>query len=189
MGAFDLIASKPVRIDGVAATTVSRLDVGPGLELPPTYREWVRRFGCGEVADLIVLFVPLLDAEHPDDLRAWSRGKREFLLEGVREKYFEYAPDGTEELVARLVPFGLSTNGHVFAWDPAQATEGGEFVVYAIGSKMLAVRRAAASFADFVGGLFDERVKKILGPGYEPLRPVFRAAAPKPTRPRTEVSS
>ena len=36
---------------------------------------------------------------------------------------FELAPHGSPELVRRLVPFGISENGHYFAWDAESRDE------------------------------------------------------------------
>ncbi len=93
---------------------------------------------------------------------------------GLSKAYFEFEPDGSPDLIERLIPFGISTNGHYFAWDPGEPTGEDEFAIYAIGSKMLAVRRAGRDLNDFLSSCVNDGVKKILGPGYAPLPRTFR---------------
>lgn len=142
-----------------------------GVSLPPSYREFARRFGYGRIFNRLILYIPMGD--HCDSLTVRSPGLARFFREGIEKEYFEYEPDGSPELVRRLIPFGISEDGHYFAWDPAEPTGGGELAVYAIGSKMLSVTRAAPNLYELLHGVTDARVKHILGPGYQPQQPVF----------------
>jgi hypothetical protein len=144
-----------------------------GFRLPPTFREWARTFGYGEVGRLLNFFVPLVDPKHSEDLVRWSSEKHAFMLEMLDLGICEYEPDGSKGLARRLIPFGRSSNGHLFSWDPAAPTRDGEYAVYTFGSKMLAIYRAGDTFCEFLEGCFDSRAARILGPGYAPLERTF----------------
>ncbi len=73
-----------------------------------------------------------------------------------------------------LIPFGISIDGHYFAWNSEEPTGSGEYAIYAIGSKMLAVRRAGRDLPEFLASCSDARVKRVLGPGYSALPRTFR---------------
>ncbi len=142
--------------------------------LPPSYRDFATRFGYGRLFDRLILYIPMGD--HPDSLQIRSRELGEFFIEGIENEYFEYEPDGSPDLIRRLVPFGISEVGHFFGWDPLRPTGAGEYGIYAIGSKMLSVTYAAGNLYEFLWGCTTPRVKQILGPGYEPLKAVFAPA-------------
>ena len=149
---------------------VARTEAQLGLKLPPSYLEFVRGFGYGRLGRLVLLFSPLQGP--PETLATRSPGLAETLKEGVELELVEYEPDGSPELLQRLVPFGISENGHVWAWDPAEP-QGAELPVYVLGTKLLSVTRAGADLGDAVDCLFDERVRRVLGPGYAPLPRTF----------------
>lgn len=162
----------------VAPEALALVRLGDGLALPASYRAFMQTYGYGLLCGRLILFVPLAECGE-DDIRFRSPALADFFEEGVEDEWFEYEPDGSPELVRRLVPFGISEDGHFFAWDPREPTGPGELMIYAVGSKFLAVRRAAPTLYDLVAGCLDERqVKRILGPGYTPLPATFRPATP-----------
>src|SRR5579884_2055973 len=69
-----------------------------GLALPPSYEEWARTFGYGEVCKILMVQVPLPE-RHPDSLLEWSAETKAFFLESLEEGRFEFPPDGSPALI------------------------------------------------------------------------------------------
>lgn len=148
------------------------VDLGPGFELPESYRAFAREMGYGLLCDLFIIYIPM--EGKGDSLEVRSKALQAVIAETIADDLFEYEPDGSLELAQRLIPFGISENGHTLAWDPDETTGPGEHPIYAIGSKFLAVNRAAPDLFSFVERCQDDRVKSILGPGYKPLPSRFQ---------------
>jgi hypothetical protein len=147
-----------------------------GFTLPPSYREFAERFGYGLLCNLFIVYIPM--GKHGDSLPVREKELTAMLRESMEEELFEYEPDGSPELVERLIPFGISENGHTLTWDAASRTPDGEYPIYVIGAKTLDVRRAAPDLSTFVEQCLDARVKSMIGPGYEPLPPTFKPLKP-----------
>jgi len=145
------------------------------FRLPKSYRDFATQFGYGKLCSIVLIYIPM---EGEDSLLVRRDTLREVFVDGLAENLWEFDPDGSPALVKRLEPFGISENGHIFAWDPAEQTEADEFAIYAVGSKLLAIRRAADNLYDFVAGCLDDRVKTMLGSGYKPLPATFKPLKP-----------
>jgi hypothetical protein len=146
--------------------------------LPPSYRAFATRYGKGLLCGLLLVYIPLGD--HCDSLATSSDELHHVIRESIDARLMEYEPEGSESLALRLVPFGVSENGHVLGWDPNVPTGAGEFAIYVIGSKHLAMYYGGANLYEFVARCCDERVRETLGPGYKPLPATF---APREVRP------
>ena len=147
--------------------------IGLASGLPPSYQDFAATYGLGLAFGRTILFVPL--PGHPEDLAHRSPSARTFTNRCIDDDLVEYEPDGDEQLVRRLVPFGISEDGHHFGWDPDEHTDG-EHAIYVLGSKMLSVTRAAADLYELFARCADDRVRTTLGSGYRPLPPTFAAA-------------
>lgn len=146
-----------------------------GFALPVSYCDFARRYGYGLLGNRILIFMPIA-GYGCDFLPTRSQELSDFFTEGVEEELFEYEPDGSPELIEHLLPFGISEDGHYFAWDLDQPSGDSEYAIYAIGTKFLSVTRAADTLYELIQGCLDSRVKTILGPGYQPLPATFRPA-------------
>lgn len=142
----------------------------PGFKLPQSYRHFAMELGYGLLCRLLIIYIPM---EGEDSLLRRNAVLRHTIQQGIEEELFEYEPDGSPELAKRLVPFGISENGHILAWDPKDRSGPDEHRIYVLGSKLLAVRRAAKDLYEFVEECLDSRVKGMLGSGYSPLPAVF----------------
>ncbi|WP_434391129.1 SMI1/KNR4 family protein [Melittangium boletus] len=123
-----------------------------GLTFPPSYREFAKRYGFGEVSDMFVVHVPVPAGATPGcaGLLEVSRQLSRELLEMDAAPPLDVHPDGTRELVRRLVPFGKSRNGDVVAWDPVAPSGGGELWLYLVSMRGGDVHRAAPNLAVFL---------------------------------------
>jgi hypothetical protein len=158
------------------AVTLNAVRLREGFELPPSYREFATHLGYGLLCNLFIVYIPM--GKHGDSLEIRSRELTAMLKESMDEDLFEYEPDGAPELVERLIPFGISENGHTLTWDPDECDSTGECQIYVIGAKTLDVRRAAPNLANFVDRCLDSRVKAMIGSGYQPLPPTFKPIEP-----------
>ncbi|HYF63574.1 MAG TPA: hypothetical protein VD886_12220 [Herpetosiphonaceae bacterium] len=163
------------RVASAAELDAAAAPLGLPAGLPPSYRAFAGRYGYGLLGGRLLIFMPI-PGYGCDVLPERSRDLAALFADWQRDEMFEYEPDGSPGLVARLAPFGISEDGHYLAWDPAERSPAGEHPIYVIGSKCLAVTRAAATLAELVAGCVDSRVRRILGPGYAPLPPTFRPA-------------
>jgi hypothetical protein len=144
-----------------------------GLRVPASYSLFLSLFGYGLFGKLL-LFFPW-DPSHPDHLATRSRELRGMLRHTLDLDIAELAPDGSADLLEKLVPFGISENGHTICWDPAVAIRPLEPEVVLIGSKVLSCRRSGRPFGEFLRSVTTNSGAKILGPGYSALPPLFEA--------------
>lgn len=143
-----------------------------GLRFPPSYIQFVNRFGYGRLCELFLVYVPLGGEFDSLELRWAEIG--ETIRESLEADLVEFPPDGSVDLVRGLCPFGVSENGHTVAWDPSSHAEDGELDIYMMGNKMLSVTRVGRSMREFVRAVSSADVKRVLGIGYEPLPICFR---------------
>ncbi|WP_426730111.1 SMI1/KNR4 family protein [Myxococcus faecalis] len=149
------------------------------LELPPSYREFARRYGYGLTAGLFMIAVPVdtAGAEWSEDLVERSAELAQELAASVDGKYISYKPDGTEERVRRLVPFGASENGDILAWDPRERAPDGEYAVYVIGARKYGVSRVAEGFAEFLNKVLEPNTGGVLARATFTLEATFEPRA------------
>jgi len=147
-----------------------------GTALPPSYRAFVKRYGFGLSAGLFMIYVPAppgytgRSQNLVDTSRVLSRELREALAHG----WIRFEPDGSEEIVRRLIPFAYSENGDRLAWDPADPTGEGEFAIYAIGEGYDPITRAAPHLVGFFEKALAPGMGGILGRANFTLEPTFK---------------
>jgi hypothetical protein len=168
---YAFVALEAPRGIATTATALEKVRLRPGFQLPKSYCRYATELGDGRLGKLLKIYIP---RKGEFSLTKRSHVLTDMIRESVEADLFEYEPAGSPELALRLIPFGTSENGHVFAWDPQRETSPGEYAIYAIGSKCLAIREGGANLFEFVSMCFDERVRKILGSGYTPLPAVFQ---------------
>jgi hypothetical protein len=137
---------RPPRSPRLLTLAFDDLDV----RLPASYRAFCERFGFGLLFGFFLFYVP---GTGPDSLEARSAEMREMLRVGMDEGLFDYGPDGSKELVTRLLPFGSSENGHTIAWHvpPGRTpTSEGEWEIYLVASRYCGVRKLSSSFHEFI---------------------------------------
>lgn len=146
------------------------------LDIPSSYRSFLEKFGYSRFGGLVLLYAPI--SGHPDDLSVRAKQLRRMLIDSLEADIAELEPDGSPELLTRLVPFGVSENGHTFGWDP-RSVVGSEPEVVAIGAKVLSVRRTGLGFVDFLSSLATpEGASRLLGSGATPLPPTVEPLCP-----------
>jgi hypothetical protein len=170
---FPLRPTSPPRIKATAET-LRAIELEKGFRLPPSYNEFASKFGWGRTGELLLIFIPKRGA---DSLMGRSRDLKSVVEQSVTEDLFEYEPHGSATLVRRLIPFGISENGHILAWHPDEVDRHGECWIYVIGSKCLSVQRVASDLFTFIESCLDDRVKEVLGSGYTPLKAIFEPLA------------
>lgn len=158
--------------------TLDAFERALGFELPESYREFVKLFGPGELAETVRIYAPV-GAKRPGDLDAFVRGFRKgaaFLGEAY----------GDRALVTRAVPFANTVFGDVIAWDPGAPAGGGrrEYpVVFLPDDKSKIVALAPDFRAFIVDRCLSAQFGKYIGePNYAPARTfvAFGALTPAP---------
>ena len=114
-----------------------------GVALPESYREFARRYGYGLTAGLFTIYVPVdsAGAQWNTDIVGQSSELRRELDESLDEAWEYFGPEGSLEIVRRLVPFAGSENGDIIAWDPRDATSADELRIYRVGPRKSYVKR------------------------------------------------
>ncbi len=168
---FDKIMVRGSELRLPRAEDFDRCEAAMGIRLPASYKAFCFRFGYGLLAEIFLVYTP--DFGECDSLENRSRDIRATMAHCLEIEIAEFEPDGSPELFARLCPFGISENGDTLTWDPLSAGPDQELDVYVLGSKMLSVARAGRTMADFIESVTGPRVKRLLGPGYDPLAPTF----------------
>jgi hypothetical protein len=148
-----------------------RLEIAPEFGLPESFRDFALQYGLGLLGGLFVIYMPV---PGKFSLEERSAVMKHTMLDGFKRGLWEFEPDGSPELVRRLIPFARSEDGLILTWDPLDQTGPEEYRIYVIGQKLLAVRKAAPNLYSFVWKCLDERVRSILGSGYTPLDATFK---------------
>ncbi len=138
--------------------------------LPASYLEFVHALGYGRLGRLFLIYPPALSG--CDRLAVSSAALRTMLAESEQAGLVEYEPDGSPELIRRLLPFGIGENGETLAWDAQSASADGERAVFLIGTKTLGVWLVGQTMYDFIEFVTSESFTRIL-PGYGALLPTF----------------
>lgn len=153
-----------------------------GIRLPPSYRVFSKRYGYGLTGGLFMIYVPMdrTGTSWSSPLPEMSAGLKRELQEAVDGKFFNFAPDGSADLVARLVPFAGSENGHILGWDPGSpSSDDGELWIYVVGARKDYVHKAAPDLADFLERGLQENTGGVLPRASFSLDPTFE---PRPGR-------
>lgn len=159
-----------------SADELASVDLRSGFQLPASYRDFAKTFGYGLLCNLFLIYIPM---GNEDSLPKRSAGMTKVNLDSVENDWFYYKPDGSPELVRRLIPFGTSENGNFLAWDPAEPTGANEYAIYLLGARAYGVQRAASDLYEFIKILLDEhRGRALLGNAYTVIRPTFKPIEP-----------
>jgi hypothetical protein len=170
---LEIVGAKPLLRSADADLSAPLLN---GFAIPRSYKESCKKYGYGRLFRRLILYPPMANTRYCDSLQAASARLHGVFEEAVVKEYIEYEPDGSPELVHRLVPFGISEDGHFFAWDPQEATGPEENRIFVMGPRCCGVWRGPTDLYEFVESCLDDRVRSVLGPGYEPLPRVFEPA-------------
>jgi hypothetical protein len=136
------------------------LEKQSGFQLPVSFREFVKRFGPGEIGRYFRIYSP----------RCGKKVSQADLYEYVQSfenNRIALAKCFKEEgLIRRMVPFSDTIGGDVIAWDPEDVTDATthEYGIYLIPRSDTRVVRLVDSFEAFIeavclGKLFPKKVK------------------------------
>jgi len=133
------------------------------LGFPPSYIDFVIKFGWGRLCGLFLVYVPLLDSQYPD---SWEvqykkvKGWMDDFYGDKDESYdFLFEPDGTADLVKNAVPFAMSENGDYLIWDVENPDERGEYPIYLIAPRFSGIIYYGKDLAEFVNHVINRYFK------------------------------
>ena len=155
------------------------VELRDGFKLPQSYRDFAQHFGYGLLCNLFIIYIP---KEGGDDLIKRNATLTKVIREGVENDYFDYEPDGTPELALALIPFGISENGDILAWNPNESSGPDEYFIYLIGYKLGSIKRAAPNLYVFVESCLDNSIAKLIGAATQLIRPTFRPHQDPPSK-------
>lgn len=158
------------------AEAFSSTEEALGIALPPSYRAFTTEYGFGLTLGLFIIYAPVAASEtrKSENVVSSARTLARENREAIAHRFLRnYAPDGYEEIVRRLVPFGYSENGDRILWDPADKNEEGALAVYVIGSGYSPVRRAGQDLGEFLTRALQPGIGGLLGNATFTLRPTF----------------
>jgi hypothetical protein len=147
-----------------------------GLPFPPSYRDFARQFGYGLLVRLYIIYVPMPGDDSLTERNAVLRNTIEI---GVEEDIVDFKPDGSPELLMRLVPFGVSESGDILGWDPLARSETGEYPIFMLGPRNAGVSRSASDLYDFVEKCLAHAERGRLTRRTGPVDPVFEPVIPR----------
>lgn len=141
-----------------------RSGLSDGVPFPLSYVRFIRKFGYGTTCERFLIYPPLGD--FPDSFHEQSPGIKAALLTtlrpGDRAYDWQLQPDGSEELVERLVGFATGENGESLFWDVHGPAAAGEYPIYLTGRGM-GIRYGGSSLEDFIARVADQfTVKQVL---------------------------
>lgn len=142
---------------------------------PQSYLEFSSKLGYGLFCELFIIyppFTPLNDTDC-DSFEERMSTIRGFIESAVYDDYLDFYPDGSDELVQHLIPFGASENGEYLCWDSRNFVEN-EYPIYIIGSRMASITLGAQNLYEFTEKCITSEIKSLLGLSYEPLPLSFK---------------
>lgn len=152
-----------------------------GKPFPRSYQEFVTTYGYGLSLGLFLIYIPLDDYGDSWNVRSEEiQGTYIDDLEDEEEEpWFDLEPDGSVELMKRVVPFAASENGHYLFWDIENGKEG-EFDIYITDFKGMGIIKAATDLNEFIEkATGTETFKEVLPFSEKPLQKIFNPLAVK----------
>ena len=147
-----------------------------GCRLPPSYVSFVRSYGSGRTMGIFLVYVPLVPP--PDAIWHESLPSRSYdLREELRERRRIRTPAQGTAVLDPLLPFGISENGDVFAWDTSVdegPTVQREWPVVVVRTRSSDPLRVADSFVHWLHRALEPGAGGVLGvPAGFSLQPTF----------------
>jgi len=142
-----------------------------GKKFPLSYRNFVKRYGYGLTVKLFIIYIPM--DNYPDSWNIRSKEITSTYKEDVEngDIWFDLSPDGSEELIKRLIPFASSENGHYLFWDPETDSEI-ELDIFITDFKGIGMVK--------IGRTLDEVIEKLIDPQlYTSVLPFAKKPFPK----------
>lgn len=149
--------------------------------LPPSYRTFAETYGTGRTNELLLIFMPFSCPSGTFEDR--GRGLTDVLVDFVArwiadggqlgdldclEPYDEESV-GVAARYNELVFFATSENGESFCW----LRTDDRFAFYTLDRAFLSVRYGGDDLLAMIGEMQTDKVKRLLGTGYEPLPSSF----------------
>lgn len=151
-----------------------------GKPFPRSYQDFVTAYGYGLSLGLFLIYIPLNDYGDSWNVRSEEiQGTYIDDLEEEEEPWFDLEPDGSIELMKRVVPFAASENGHYLFWDIENGKDG-EFDIYITDFRGMGIIKAAGDLNEFIEKATDAgRFKEVLPFAEKPLQRTFKPLAVK----------
>ena len=172
MGFRIQILNKP-EIEKVDQEFLMNFKFSNQLPFPESYLRFANTFGYGLLMDLFIVYVPMGNFADSWHNRSFEI-RNTYITDVIKNDiWFDLAPDGSIELLKRLVPFAISENGHYLFWDIDNGAEN-EFDIYLTDFRSTGFIKVADSIYDLINKLTSEKdFRKVLPYAVSPLQPIF----------------
>ncbi len=144
-------------------------------EFPPSYREFVQRYGYGLSCGLFLIYIPM--DKYPD---SWHIRSKEIIstyqdvLDDEDSLWFDLEPDVTYQKLKDLIPFAKSDNGEYLFWD-IESGEDQEFDIYITDFRGIGFTKVASNLYELFEKITSESsFKEVLPFNQNPLPNVFQ---------------
>lgn len=142
-----------LKIQGTITTTPNDEDIRKaeeelGLTFPPSYKNFVKRFGNGVLCSMFLIYVPNSMNENLDLVKKYTFEK-DIIQQNVEGGLWDDAAVDKNWLLS-LTPFGSSQNGDILCWDTNQKSESGEYNIYLLDNEQNGTPLVARSMNEFV---------------------------------------
>jgi len=132
-----------------------------GCTLPPSYIEYIQRWGSGLAFGLFVIWPP--DSNPHIDIRVQSPDNRHIIQEHI--DWGLWNADKVEFLKG-LIPFGESENSDILCWDPQKRLPNGEMPIYLLDNEQALAPYVGDSLMTFFGDYCaDEKLDEVFPVG------------------------
>jgi hypothetical protein len=131
-----------------------------GFSLPPSYKEFVNKFGEGLLADFFR--IPSIKTKGAD-LVVWNKRLKKQIKEAVGDKLWEMAEvPPKKKWILSLEPFADTTNGDILCWDIDTKDKAGEYAVFLLDNGYSCYPKVSTSFQEFVDEFcLNQKIDKI----------------------------
>ena len=153
-----------------SAAQLESIRLRKNFQLPKSYCHFAEKFGYGLLCKLYIIYIPM---KGEDSLEKRNVILTNTLMNALKNDLFDFAPDGSQELIERLVPFGISENGDILAWDSNERSSDDEYAIYMIAPRCAGVAKSATSLYDFVEKCFDNQERGLLPRSVDEVKPIF----------------
>lgn len=146
--------------------TLDKFESAHKFKLPPSYREFVKVFGPGEIGGYFRIYAPGY-GKSGADLGRFVKEIRE-LEEVFRDRFRQKV-----RFIKRMVPFADTLGGDIIVWGPSEITDpSSEYSIYMIFEDRDKIAELARSFPAFVQDvcLSDSFGTLVGDPNYKALR-------------------
>jgi hypothetical protein len=141
---------------------------------PESYKEFIKEYGYGLTLNYFHIYIPMDNYGDSWNIRT-EEIKNTYYKDLMNNNiWFDLKPDGSKELLKRLIPFSSSDAGEYLFWNPESINQK-EFEIYITDFKGMGFKKIGNTLYEIMEKLIDEKLyKEILPFSQKPLPNIFK---------------